>query len=111
MERAVIESSGLPSNWTAETPVDVMVVFTDAQYCQSTVRLTGPLLEVLVDIYTSLNDVDEEEEEEEEDEFDDRVDLTTLEGVQSALQNYSERAGDEDDVWTIINMADMTVIG
>ena len=104
--REPVSVSGIPSNWTAETPVDVIVVFTDAQYCQSTIRMKGPLLEVLVDVFESLNDHEEELDDEE-----DCPDLTTLEGVQAALLNYSERAGDEDDVWTIINTEDMTVIG
>lgn len=103
MERKTLESASILTNgMTAETVVDVIVVFTEASYVQSSVRMTGPLLEVLKDVYFSLNDRDEEEEAE--------YDFTTLKGVRFALSCYSERAGDDDDVWTIINLADMTKI-
>lgn len=104
MERIGVATTGLVAGWTAETEVDVLVVKVDAQFCKESFRLKGPLLEVLVAVYSNLNDLDEDEE------YDDAPDLTTPEGVLAALNQYSERAGEEDDVVTIINTADMTEI-
>lgn len=105
-----MERIGVPATsrakLTEKAEVDVLIVKVDAQFCKETYRLKGPLLEVLLDVYNGLNNLDEDEDEE----YGDAPDLSTPGGVLAALQAYSERAGEEDDVVSIIDLADMTEI-
>ena len=105
MQTVELNKIGVPTGYTADTQVSVMVVTTQASMYQEVHVLTGTLLEVL----TSTADwLPAKEDWEIEDDGD--YDLSTPESILKELETRKEMAYEDDPVVVVIDLATNQVI-